>query len=109
MFYWLGSIATRKRPAYAEYVSGTWVGRTPDGDVVKVKFNNRGVAAIDSPANTCRGPVNFTKDSFGIEPIIPLFGGSEVRCVVTRWPASSAQDEIIVVDGLELRKPADEE
>lgn len=108
MFYWLGSIATRKRPSYAEHVAGTWEGRTPEGDIVKLRFNNRGVAAIDSPANTARGPVNFTKDSFAIEPIIPVFGGAEVRCVVSHWPASPAQDETLVVDGVELRKPADE-
>ena len=108
MFYWMWSITTRKRPAYAEHVVGTWIGQTPDGDTVKLRFNNRGAASLDSPANNCRGPVSFAQDSVIIEPIIPVLGGQEVRCVVNRWPASGAPDETLIVDGVELHKPIDE-
>ena len=110
MFYWLGSIVTRKRPACAVHVTGTWIGVTPEGEIIKLRFNDRGVAALDSPTQTARGPVKFQEDgaSFTVEPIIPFIGGTNVSCNVSRWPQSSADSEVLVVDGVELRKPTED-
>ena len=106
MFYWLGSIALRKRPVFAEHVTGVWYGSTPDGDEVRLRFNNRGVATYDSPTSSCRGPVTYAEDgaSIFIEPILLFLGGDAVQCRISQWPKSSAEGETIVANGIELRK-----
>lgn len=105
--YALGSVSTPwEPPVYARHAVGVWVGLTSKGDAVTLRVNRYGTASLENVHGTvCRGPASISGDTLSIRPSSTLLGGHvPVSCTVSQWPASDGVDEMMVVDGMALRR-----
>lgn len=102
-FFALAEVVGRAPPPHAAtLVPGTWRGSDADGDICRLRFNKFGMASVEFPNRTQKGPVLFAADTMEVAPVpLPLLGyfSSTLQLHVRKWPTSAEPELIVEVPG----------